>query len=147
MFSPASIAVLVATALLPLSQITVHSAPVTRATAITEKWCTGPNGTGTCTTLPPDTCTNTPGIQSLILNADADCDVFPLPNCDFDVLNGLAVSEFFSDDSQNMGGNGFQSVNCGHVKGTVNGAAVGSPEDKELEAEDTAAGIAIVGSE
>ncbi|KAJ6474816.1 hypothetical protein C8R45DRAFT_935343 [Mycena sanguinolenta] len=58
----------------------------------------------------------------------------------------LAVSKFGSGDLQSLGGNGFQSVNCGHVKGTMNGAAVGSPEDKE-EAEDKAAGIAIVGSE
>ncbi|KAJ6496193.1 hypothetical protein C8R45DRAFT_985189 [Mycena sanguinolenta] len=144
MFFSASIAL---ASILSLSRFTVHSAPVTpRATAITEQWCTGPNGTGDCTPLAAsNTCTETPGIQSLILNADADCAAFPLPNCDF---NGdQAVLELFSDDSQSIGGKGIQSVNCGDFAGTVNGFTKGSSFDIAQEAQDEANGIAIVGSE
>ena len=70
-----------------------------------------------------------------------------LPSCDFDVLKGFTVSEFFSDNAQNIGDQGFRSVNCTHAPGTMNGAVLGSPEDAEDEAADKAAGIAIVGSE
>ncbi|KAF7364265.1 hypothetical protein MSAN_01086300 [Mycena sanguinolenta] len=141
MFLSASIAL---TSLFVLSKFIVHSAPVT-ARGIIEQWCTGPNGSGDCTVLPANTCTSTPGIQSLILNADADCAAFPLPNCDF--TGTQPALELFSDDSQSIGDRGIQSVNCGDFAGTVNGFTKGSSQDISQEAEDKAAGIAIVGSE
>jgi hypothetical protein len=41
------------------------------------QFCTGPAFRGVCTPLNGTSCTNTPGIQSLILNPDADCLAFP----------------------------------------------------------------------
>ncbi|KAJ6496306.1 hypothetical protein C8R45DRAFT_1072536 [Mycena sanguinolenta] len=137
MFFSASIAL---ASILSVSNFAVNSAPVT-SRSLVEQFCTGTNGTGTCTPLNGEACTNTPGIQSLILNADADCAAFPLPNCDFNF--GQSVLELFSDDSQSLGDKGIQSVQCFDNAGTVNGFTKGSSADIEQEAADEAAGIAI----
>ncbi|KAJ6496141.1 hypothetical protein C8R45DRAFT_926658 [Mycena sanguinolenta] len=141
MFFSASIAV---ASFFALSKFTVHSAPVTPR-GIIEQWCTGPDGNGNCTVIPANTCTETPGIQSLILNADADCAAFPLPNCSF--TGTQAVLDLFSDDSQSVGDRGIQSVNCVDLAGIVNGFTKGTSIDIAQEAQDKANGIAIVGSE
>ncbi|KAF8190992.1 hypothetical protein K438DRAFT_1762916 [Mycena galopus ATCC 62051] len=140
MFFSASIAL---ASIVSLSQFAVNSAPVVRSPgsgrgAILH----GTNGSGTCTPLAGNgVCTNTPGIQSLILNADADCAAFPEPNCGFSATQ--AVLEQFSDDSQDLSGKGIQSVQCFDDVGTVNGFTAGSTADIEQEAADRAAGIAI----
>ncbi|KAJ7155059.1 hypothetical protein C8R46DRAFT_1196619 [Mycena filopes] len=142
MFFSASIAVV---SILSLSYTAVHSAPV-RPRTVVQQACTGINGTGVCTPLNTgDACTNTPGLQSLILNPDADCFAFPLPNCDFDVHDSQLhpVREQFSDDSFDLSGKGIQSVQCPEVEGTVNGFTAGSAEDVEQEKADKAAGIAV----
>ncbi|KAJ7923631.1 hypothetical protein B0H13DRAFT_1864775 [Mycena leptocephala] len=95
-------------------------------------------GGGSCTAL-ADVCTNTPGIQSLILNLDADCAGFPLPDCKFN--SGQAVVELFSDDSDFLGSKGIQSVLCSNIDGTVNGFTAGSAEDREQEAVDEENGV------
>jgi hypothetical protein len=51
--------------------------------------------------------------------------------------------EQFSDDSQDLGGKGIQSVQCFTRPGTVNGITAGTPEDAKQEAADRAKGIAI----
>ncbi|KAJ6480552.1 hypothetical protein C8R47DRAFT_1322489 [Mycena vitilis] len=137
MFFAASIAL---ASILSLSYTAVHSAPISTR-AVTQQFCTLPNGGGTCTPLNGDACTNTPGIQSLILNRDADCAAFPLPNCDFGA--GQAVHELFSDDSQNIAGQGFQSIQCSNVEGTVNGFTAGSSFDIDQEKADEAAGVLV----
>ncbi|KAJ7844921.1 hypothetical protein B0H14DRAFT_988565 [Mycena olivaceomarginata] len=134
MFFSASMAL---ASLLSLSQLTVNSAPVTRA--IVDAFCTG---VGECRPLAGvGLCTNTPNIVSLVLNADADCAAFPLPDCQFDA--GSGVLELFSDDSQNLRGKGIQSVQCFDNAGTVNGFTAGSEADIEQEAVDKANGIDI----
>ncbi|KAJ7306329.1 hypothetical protein DFH08DRAFT_944886 [Mycena albidolilacea] len=139
MFFSASIAI---ASVLSLSTFTVRSAPLSARARVVEQFCTGPNGSGTCTPLAASgACTNTPGIQSLVLNADADCAAFPLPNCDFNV--DQVVFEQFSDDSQDIGDKGFQSVLCSTVDGTVNGFTAGSSFDLDQEAADKAKGIEI----
>ncbi|KAF7336966.1 hypothetical protein MVEN_02133000 [Mycena venus] len=132
MFFSASIALALASILSPPS-----SAPVTSRT-FQQQVCTGPQGGGSCTPL-ANVCTNTPGIQSLILNLDADCAGFPLPNCQFNT--GQTVLELFSDDSQFLGGKGIQSVLCSNIAGTVNGFTAGSPEDLAQEAVDQENGV------
>ncbi|KAF7360013.1 hypothetical protein MVEN_00728900 [Mycena venus] len=121
----------------------VHSAPVEVRTVV-QQFCTGANGTGTCTPLNGADCTNTPGIGSLILNRDADCDAFPLPDCKFAFGAGNApVLELFSDDSQDIAGNGIQSVSCSNIAGTVNGLTAGSSADIEHEQKDAAKGLLV----
>ncbi|KAJ6567940.1 hypothetical protein DFH09DRAFT_1080857 [Mycena vulgaris] len=146
MFFPALIAI---ASVLSLSKISVTSAPVVRpgsirSCAVPDKRsfqtvrdvvpqaCTLPFGGGVCTPLNGTSCTNTPGIQSLILNLDADCAAFPLPDCEV----GQGALEQFSDDSQHLEGKGIQSVQCFENVGTVNGATAGSPEDIAQEAAD-----------
>ncbi|KAF7365953.1 hypothetical protein MVEN_00470700 [Mycena venus] len=138
MLFPASIALVSL-----LSLLTANSAPV-EVRAVVQQFCTGPNGTGTCTPLNGADCTNTPGIASLILNRDADCAAFPLPDCKFGFEEGDApVKELFSDDSQNIAGEGIQSVSCDNVAGTVNGFTAGSSFDIEQEKEDAANGVLV----
>ncbi|KAJ6522236.1 hypothetical protein DFH09DRAFT_1424094 [Mycena vulgaris] len=107
------------------------AAPVTVRDVVPQA-CTLPFGGGVCTPLNGTSCTNTPGIQSLILNLDADCAAFPLPDCEV----GQGALEQFSDDSQHLEGKGIQSVQCFENVGTVNGATAGSPEDIAQEAAD-----------
>ncbi|KAK7038598.1 hypothetical protein R3P38DRAFT_2615788 [Favolaschia claudopus] len=135
MFFSASIAVL---SVLSLSAL---SAPLASRARVNPQFCTGTNGSGTCKPITLESCTNTPGVQSLVLNADADCAAFPLPNCDFNA--GQAVFEQFSDDSQSIGAKKIQSVLCFENEGTVNGFTKGSKEDLETEAADRAKGIEI----
>ncbi|KAF7342470.1 hypothetical protein MVEN_01836500 [Mycena venus] len=137
MFFSASIAL---ASILSLSKFAVNSAPVTARTVVPQ-FCTGVNGTGTCTPLDGTSCTETPGIQSLVLNRDADCAAFPLPNCDFNV--DQAVLELFSDDSQDIGDKGIQSVQCFENEGTVNGFTAGSSFDIDQEAADAANGVLV----
>ncbi|KAJ6475124.1 hypothetical protein C8R47DRAFT_1143591 [Mycena vitilis] len=123
--------------ILSLSYTAVNSAPVA-IREFTQTFCTLPNGGGTCTPLNASgVCTNTPNMQSMVLNQDADCAAFLAPDC----VNEGGVSEEFSDTSQNLADKGFQSVRCFNNVGFVNGAAKGSPEDIETEAEDKAAGV------
>ncbi|KAJ7314790.1 hypothetical protein DFH08DRAFT_972527 [Mycena albidolilacea] len=125
-----------------LSLITVNSAPVERA--VTQQFCTGVNGTGTCTPLNGADCTNTPGVASLILNRDADCDAFPQADCKFGFEEGDApVQELFSDDSQDIRNLGILSVSCGNFPGTVNGFTAGSSFDIEQEKTDAAKGVLV----
>ncbi|KAF8135840.1 hypothetical protein K438DRAFT_1997316 [Mycena galopus ATCC 62051] len=141
MFFSASIAL----ALLSLSGIAVYSAPLNIRDTV-QQACTGPNGSGTCTPLNGDACLNTPNLGSLILNRDADCGGYPLPDCNFINPDGTvasAVREIFSDTSQNVAGLGIQSVSCGNSPGTVNGFTAGSPEDISQEADDAAAGVLV----
>ncbi|KAJ7844889.1 hypothetical protein B0H14DRAFT_3455300 [Mycena olivaceomarginata] len=120
--------------------MTVTGAPVTARARVVPQFCTGPNGTGTCTPLNANgVCTDTPGIQSLIINADADCLAFTAHNC-----AGGIPREQFSDDSQDLTGSGIRSVNCDEFPGTVNGFTAGSAIDIAQEAQDTADGIAIL---
>ncbi|KAJ7832678.1 hypothetical protein B0H14DRAFT_3871910 [Mycena olivaceomarginata] len=133
MFFAASIALALAS-VLSLSS----SAPIAVRSFAQQQVCTGPQGGGTCTPI-ADTCTNTPDIQSLLLNVDADCAGFPLPNCQFNT--GQTVLELFSDDSQFLGGKGIQSVLCSNIAGTVNGFTAGSAEDLQQEAEDEENGV------
>ncbi|KAJ7112511.1 hypothetical protein C8R44DRAFT_882281 [Mycena epipterygia] len=133
MFFAASIALV---SMLALSQITVNSAPVSLRSVVPQA-CTLPSGGGTCTPLNGTSCTNTPGVQSLILNPDADCAAFPLPDCTFN--SGQVVLEQFSDDSQNL--QGIQSVQCFENVGTVDGFTAGSEADLENEKIDAKAGI------
>lgn len=120
------------------------------------QFCTGPNGTGTCTPLNANgVCTYTPGIRSLIINADADCLVFTCVQIHSTCLRSLQLTssahncaggiprEQFSDDSQDLTGSGIRSVNCDEFPGTVNGFTAGSAIDIAQEAQDTANGIAI----
>jgi hypothetical protein len=120
------------------------------------QFCTGPNGTGTWTPLNANgVCTDTPGIQSLIINADADCLAFTCVQIHSTWLRSLQLTssahncaggiprEQFSDDSQDLTGSGIRSVNCDEFPGTVNGFTAGSAIDIAQEAQDTANGIAI----
>ncbi|KAJ7690986.1 hypothetical protein B0H17DRAFT_1201335 [Mycena rosella] len=125
-----------------MSPFTVNSAPVTIRDVIPQ-FCTLPLGTGICTPLNGTACTNTPGIQSLILNSDADCAAFPSPDCQF-IDSGKPVLEQFSDDSQHLEGKGIQSVQCFENIGTVNGITAGTPEDIAQEEEDAANGVSPV---
>ncbi|KAJ7861463.1 hypothetical protein B0H14DRAFT_2576039 [Mycena olivaceomarginata] len=135
MFFSASIA-LASVLSFTLTSMTVTGAPVTARARVVPQFCTGPNGTGTCTPL------NANG--SLIINADADCLAFTLQltssahNC-----AGGIPREQFSDDSQDLAGSGIRSVNCDEFPGTVNGFTAGSAIDIAQEAQDTANGIAI----
>ncbi|KAJ7661152.1 hypothetical protein B0H17DRAFT_1212339 [Mycena rosella] len=121
-----------------LSTFTVNSAPVT-VRDIVPQFCTLPLGGGVCTPLNGTECTNTPGIQSLLLNTDADCAAFPSPDCTF-AGSGKPVLEQFSDDSQHLEGKGIQSVQCFENVGTANGFTIGSEADLETQAIDAAAG-------
>ncbi|KAJ7814197.1 hypothetical protein B0H14DRAFT_3477191 [Mycena olivaceomarginata] len=114
MFCSASIVI---ASFLSLSSFSVNSAPVNGGARVVQQFCSGPNGTGTCTPLNGTSCTNTPGIQSLILNADSDCSGFP--------------------------GEGILSVSCETIDGLVTGFTTGTPEDIAQEAKDTKNGIAI----
>ncbi|KAJ7834707.1 hypothetical protein B0H14DRAFT_3461868 [Mycena olivaceomarginata] len=99
MFCSASIVI---ASFLSLSSFSVNSAPVNGGARVVQQFCIGPNGTGTCTPLNGTSCTNTRGIQSLILNADSDCSGFPLVGCDFRVEDQF-VLDLFSDESQRRG--------------------------------------------
>ncbi|KAF8191006.1 hypothetical protein K438DRAFT_1762931 [Mycena galopus ATCC 62051] len=110
------------------------------------QFCTGINGTGTCTTLTlDDSCTNTTGVQSLVLQADAACQVFPQAGCAF-TFGSTPVLQEFSDISRDLTSLGvISSIKCLEDVGTVNGFQAGSPQDIAQEAKDTAEGIPIVG--
>ncbi|KAJ7663405.1 hypothetical protein DFH06DRAFT_1471334 [Mycena polygramma] len=138
MFFPASIAL---ASILSFSYTAVNSAPVAiRET--TQTFCTLPNGGGTCTPIKASgVCTNTPNMQSLVLNQDADCAAFTAPDCDG--TQPFSAFEEFSDDSQDLADKGFQSVRCFNNVGSVNGIAKGSAEDVEQEAADEAAGVLV----
>jgi hypothetical protein len=64
--------------------------------------------------------------------------IFSQPDCKFDAINQF-VKELFSDQEEELGSEGIQSVQCFEVAGTVNGFTAGSPEDIEQEAIDFAA--------
>ncbi|KAJ7635542.1 hypothetical protein DFH06DRAFT_1479164 [Mycena polygramma] len=136
MFFSASIAL---ASILSFSYTAVNSAPLAiRET--TQTFCTLPNGGGACTPLNASgVCTNTPNMQSLVLNQDADCAAFTAPDC----VNEGGVSEEFSDTSQNLAAKGFQSVQCFNNVGFVNGFSKGSTADVEQEAVDEAAGVLV----
>ncbi|KAJ6529601.1 hypothetical protein B0H19DRAFT_1242679 [Mycena capillaripes] len=122
------------------SKITVNSAPLNVRT-IVQQACTGPTGRGTCIPLRGTNgtlCTNTPGLQSLLLNRDADCSAFPQPNCKFDPVTEFVI-ELFSDDSDDLGNRNIQSVQCAQAIGTVNGFTAGSDADIAQEKADFAA--------
>ncbi|KAK7019623.1 hypothetical protein R3P38DRAFT_3199289 [Favolaschia claudopus] len=74
MFFSASIAVVSALSL------SAFSAPLASRARLNPQFCTGTNGSGTCKPITLESCTNTPGVQSLVLNADADCAAFPAMN-------------------------------------------------------------------
>ncbi|KAJ6541252.1 hypothetical protein DFH09DRAFT_1089534 [Mycena vulgaris] len=132
MFFAASIAL---TFVLSLSGIAVNSAPLA-VREIVPQACTGPKGTGTCIPIKGNAeCTNTPGIQSLVLNTDNDCVTFPFPNCDFDSAN--PAREQFADDSDNLVG--VQSVECSADPAFRNGFAIGSEQDIEQQKIDAVA--------
>ncbi|KAJ7436428.1 hypothetical protein FB451DRAFT_1454753 [Mycena latifolia] len=84
-----------------------------------------------------------PGLQSLMLNPDADCAAFTLPDCQF--TPDQPALEEFSDTSEHLEGLGIQSVQCFENAGTVNGFTQGSPEDiaQEQADEDAADGIVL----
>ncbi|KAJ7442043.1 hypothetical protein FB451DRAFT_1377130 [Mycena latifolia] len=119
MFFSASIAL---TSILSFSKITVNSAPVT-GRSLVQQACTLPAFSSACTPLNGTVCTNTPGIQSLLLNADADCAAFTLPDCQF--TPDQPALEEFSDTSEHLEGLGIQSVQCFENAGTVNGFTQG----------------------
>ncbi|KAJ6554163.1 hypothetical protein B0H19DRAFT_1071592 [Mycena capillaripes] len=133
MFLSASIAL---ASILSLYKISVHSAPVV-ARDVVPQACTQPLFGGVCTPLNGTECTNTPGVLSLILNRDADCAAFPLPDCQI----GVGALEQFSDDSFDLTGKGIQSVQCFENAGTVNGFTEGSEADIEQEKFDEANGV------
>ncbi|KAK7019618.1 hypothetical protein R3P38DRAFT_3273369 [Favolaschia claudopus] len=137
MLFSASIAVV---SVLSLSAFTAHSAPLAPRRVIPQ-FCTGTNGGGICEPINIGSCTETPDVQSLILNADADCVAFHFPNCKGS--SGEAPFELFSDDSQSIGGRRVKSVSCDEFEGTVNGFTKGSAADIEQEAADRANGIEI----
>ncbi|KAJ7613202.1 hypothetical protein FB45DRAFT_1009164 [Roridomyces roridus] len=125
--------------ILALSVMKAHTAPVNvRAlnNAIPQ-FCTAVNGTGNCTPLDGEECTNTPGMASLILNPDNDCAAFPLPDCAI----GTGAFEMTADISFDLTSQGFQSVQCFTREGTIDGITEGSPEDIANEAFDASKGI------
>ncbi|KAJ7746121.1 hypothetical protein DFH07DRAFT_962998 [Mycena maculata] len=137
MFFVASIAL---ASILSLSNVAVNSAPVALRQAETvQQACSLPNGGGICSPIAIGGCTNTPGVQSLILNPDADCSAFPSPDCTF--APGQGALEEFSDTTQNLAGLGIQSVKCFDNVGTVDGFTAGSPQDITNEANDAVNGI------
>ncbi|KAJ7478532.1 hypothetical protein FB451DRAFT_1453167 [Mycena latifolia] len=111
--------------------------------SVVQQACTLPVFGGTCTPLNGTACTNTPGLQSLMLNPDADCAAFTLPDCQF--TPDQPALEEFSDTSEHLEGLGIQSVQCFENAGTVNGFTQGSPEDiaQEQADEDAADGIVL----
>ncbi|KAJ7112805.1 hypothetical protein C8R43DRAFT_1138722 [Mycena crocata] len=138
MFFAASIAL---ASLLAVSKITVNSAPVTLRNVAVQQACTLPSGGGIWIPLIGSNCTNTPGLRSLVLNLDADCAVFPLPDCEF-IGSDRPIHKSFSDDSQNLDAD-FQSVQCFNNVGTVNGFTAGTPQDLAPEERDKAAGVFV----
>ncbi|KAJ7054238.1 hypothetical protein C8F01DRAFT_1164502 [Mycena amicta] len=135
MFFSASI---VASFVLALSGIAVHSAPVApqaRADFVPQA-CSGPNGTGTCVPLNvaspntsgpainPAACTNVNNPASFVLNEDNDCVSFPNADCQLNFANGDFATEHFSDDSSNLAP-GILSVSCEADPGFVNGLLAG----------------------
>ncbi|KAF7329607.1 hypothetical protein MKEN_00223700 [Mycena kentingensis (nom. inval.)] len=107
------------------------STPHTRA--ITPQFCTGPLGTGTCSPLNGSECTNTPGIQTLLLNAETQCAGWKLPDCEAAGINDGAY-EIYSNTA--LAGLTVQSVECDEFPGTVNGWTRGSPQDIGEQRED-----------
>ncbi|KAJ7451246.1 hypothetical protein B0H11DRAFT_315143 [Mycena galericulata] len=136
MFFTASIAL--ASTLL-LSNVAVNSAPVVLRQVNIQQACSLPNGAGICSPINIGKCTNTPGVQSLVLNPDAECAAFPAPDCTLPV--GQGALEEFSDTAQNLAGLGIQSVQCFDDAGTVDGFTAGSPQDITNEANDAVNGI------
>jgi hypothetical protein len=53
------------------------------------------------------------------------------------------VLDLFSDNSQNLAGEGILSVSCETIDDLVTGFTAGTPEDIAQEAKDTKNGIAI----
>ncbi|KAJ7814220.1 hypothetical protein B0H14DRAFT_2850792 [Mycena olivaceomarginata] len=112
--------------LLALSKFTVHSAPVT-ARDVVNQFCTGINGTGTCTPLDGELCTNTAGIGSLILGTGVDCIAYVLTTCESEVGQSTVLDQF-----SNLTGLGIQSVECSVNLGNLNDA--GLPLDQAQQA-------------
>ncbi|KAJ6529599.1 hypothetical protein B0H19DRAFT_1192898 [Mycena capillaripes] len=136
MFFSASIAL---ASMLSLSKITVNSAPVVGRDVVPQA-CTQPLFRGLCTPLNGTSCTNTLGVLSLVLNRDANCAAFPLPDCEI----GVGALEQFSDDSLDLTGKIIQSVQCFENPGTVNGFTAGSEADIEQEQADEEAANGFV---
>ncbi|KAJ6574466.1 hypothetical protein B0H19DRAFT_1063420 [Mycena capillaripes] len=130
--------------LLTLSKFTVHSAPVVRcpcrmssksphsrgrqtARDVVNQFCTGINGTGTCTPLDGELCTNTAGIGSLILGTGVDCIAYVLSTCESEVGQITVLDQF-----SNLTGLGIQSVECSVNLGNLN--EVGLPLDQAQKA-------------
>ncbi|KAJ7754650.1 hypothetical protein DFH07DRAFT_959675 [Mycena maculata] len=123
-----------------LSNVAVNSSPVAlRQLENTQLACSLPNSGGICSPIGIGGCTNTPGVQSLVLDADADCAAFRAPDCTFPV--GQGTLEEFSDTAQNLAGLGIQSVQCFVNTGTVDGFTAGTPQDITNEANDAVNGI------
>ncbi|KAJ6566288.1 hypothetical protein B0H19DRAFT_1257540 [Mycena capillaripes] len=124
-----------------LSYTAVNSAPLT-ARSGEQQACSLPNGGGICIPINANGgCTNIPGVLSLVLNQDADCAAFPSADCKQNVND--VVSELFSDDSQDLTGKSFLSVQCFNDAGTVNGFTKGSKQDIEQEGVDEANGVLV----
>ncbi|KAJ7661154.1 hypothetical protein B0H17DRAFT_1144757 [Mycena rosella] len=139
MFLAASIAL---ASILSLSKFTVNSAPVTARQGRVAQFCTGDLFGGVCTPLNGTSCTNTPGVESLVLNRDANCQAFPLPDCAFNSTQ--SALQVFSDISLHLAGKGIQSVQCVENAGTENGNPVGSAAALAQEVADSDASQGIV---
>ncbi|KAJ6532363.1 hypothetical protein B0H19DRAFT_1187379 [Mycena capillaripes] len=135
MFFSASIALAL---ILSFSNIAVHAAPIDVGPEFVPLVCTGPTGTGTCTSLKvaslireggrrlalnPAGCTNVASPQSMILNIDNACITFGEPNCQLDRATLADVGLHFSDDSDTMPA-GVKSISCLALPGTFNGRLI-----------------------
>ncbi|KAJ7844886.1 hypothetical protein B0H14DRAFT_2584972 [Mycena olivaceomarginata] len=94
---------------------------------VVPQFCTGPVFRGVCTS-----------INGTLVHQHAGNPIpHPQPGCR--LLCIPFVKELFSDQEEELGSEGIQSVQCFEVAGTVNGFTAGSPEDIEQEASDFAA--------
>ncbi|KAJ7863955.1 hypothetical protein B0H14DRAFT_2574608 [Mycena olivaceomarginata] len=93
--------------------------------------------------------TNTPGAQSLTLNADSDCSALSLPflrllEADASpTANSTSPPELSRSSSQATRRASRFGVQCNTFAGTVNGFTAGSSFDIDLEKADRAKGLAI----
>ncbi|KAK6983940.1 hypothetical protein R3P38DRAFT_2807144 [Favolaschia claudopus] len=122
MFLSASIAVV---SVLSLSAFTAPLPP----RRVNPQFCTGTNGSGTCKPINIGSCTETPDVQSLVLNAAKVGCGLSFPNCKSS--SGEAPP---SDDSQSIilaGGALRVCLSSEKFEGTVsmNGFTKGSKED------------------
>ncbi|KAF7358393.1 hypothetical protein MVEN_00889400 [Mycena venus] len=95
--------------LVSLSEIAVHSAPLTTRDG-GRQVCSGLGGTGICAPL-PDGCTNVNDVGSLVLSAQDDCVGFPLQGCSVIGTTEPAL-ELFLGNADDLMGDQINSIFC-----------------------------------